>query len=121
MTLPDPQDRHVLAAAIEGGADVIVTCNLTDFPANEVSKHGLFVQHPDELVTLLLDSAPELVLGAPPAAAGGPHPSALHGGTAPRYFSEAGADGVGRQVAAAGGRDLTLSELGAGTDCPRMH
>src|SRR5437868_12793912 len=34
LHLPDPDDRHVLAAAIRARADVIVSCNLKDFPAD---------------------------------------------------------------------------------------
>ena len=61
LQLPDPDDRHVLAAAIRVGADVIVTFNLNDFPASVLSRYGIEAQHPDEFVMHLADLSPELV------------------------------------------------------------
>jgi predicted nucleic acid-binding protein len=64
LRLPDPDDRHVLAAAIRGRADVIVTANLRDFPANILGQFGVEPQHPDEFILSLLELAPGLVTGA---------------------------------------------------------
>lgn len=64
LHLPDPNDRHVLAAAIRGQANVIVTMNLRDFPADVVGAFDIEAQHPDEFVLHLLDLAPEAVMAA---------------------------------------------------------
>jgi predicted nucleic acid-binding protein len=64
LNLPDPDDRHVLAAAIRCRADVIVTYNLSDFPATYLNQFGIEAQHPDEFVTHLLDLSPGLVCAA---------------------------------------------------------
>ena len=50
LTLPDPDDRHVLAAAIVGRCDVIVTQNLKDFPEEALARFEIEVQHPDEFL-----------------------------------------------------------------------
>ena len=61
LELPDPDDRHVLAAAIHGGADCIVTFNLKDFPNSSLAVHGIEAIHPDDFVIQLLEDSPELV------------------------------------------------------------
>jgi predicted nucleic acid-binding protein len=64
LQLPDLDDRHVLAAAIVGEADVIVTRNVKDFPQELLERYGIEAQHPDEFVRHLLDLAPTLVVDA---------------------------------------------------------
>ncbi|CAG9185408.1 hypothetical protein LMG23992_05537 [Cupriavidus laharis] len=64
LALPDPDDRHVLAAAIRCNASVIVTFNLGDFPSRVLEPLGMEAQHPDEFVENLLDLAPAAVVGA---------------------------------------------------------
>lgn len=60
LTLPDPDDRHVLAAAIRCGADAIVTFNLKDFPAEALSPYAIEVIHPDDFIDYQLDMAPSI-------------------------------------------------------------
>jgi hypothetical protein len=62
LVLPDMNDRHVLAAAIIGRCDVIVTQNLDDFPPAAMP-YGIAVQHPDEFLRKHLDLAPGLFCG----------------------------------------------------------
>jgi predicted nucleic acid-binding protein len=62
ITLPDPDDRHVVAAAIVGRADVIVTANLKHFPPDALAPYRLEAQHPDEFLMHQRDLAPERFL-----------------------------------------------------------
>jgi hypothetical protein len=64
LTLPDPDDRHVLAAAIRSAAEVIVTFNLKDFPKSTLARFNLEAMHPDEFLLLLFDAAPGPVCAA---------------------------------------------------------
>lgn len=50
INLPDPNDRHVVAAAIAARANVIVTFNVKDFPMETLELSGLHVCHPDEFL-----------------------------------------------------------------------
>ncbi|MFI6815477.1 PIN domain-containing protein [Nonomuraea sp. NPDC050328] len=50
LKLPDPDDRHVLATAIKAGAEVIVTSNLKDFPADVLATYGITAKSPDDFI-----------------------------------------------------------------------
>ncbi len=59
LSLPDPDDRHVLAAAIAAKASVIVTLNLTHFPKAALMPYHVRPVHPDAFLTSLLRREPE--------------------------------------------------------------
>ncbi|SDM84344.1 PIN domain-containing protein [Allokutzneria albata] len=54
LDLPDPDDRHVLAAAIKVGAQVIVTDNVRDFPADYLAQWDIEAKTPDDFVLDLI-------------------------------------------------------------------
>jgi len=55
IQLPDPDDRHVVAAAVFAKAEVIVTFNLRDFPAAILKPLHVQAQHPDDFIVGLID------------------------------------------------------------------
>jgi len=63
VELPDPDDRHVLAAAIHADAQVIITRNLRDFPARALDSWGVEARHPDDLLTEFHEAYPDALDG----------------------------------------------------------
>jgi len=59
VTLPDPEDHHVVAAALHASASMIVTKNLHDFPEHALTPHGLTAIHPDAFLTDLTARHPD--------------------------------------------------------------
>ena len=64
LSLPDPDDRHVLAAAIKTNANLIVTNNLKDFPLEYLATFGLSASSPDDFLTDTIDLNPETAVTA---------------------------------------------------------
>jgi predicted nucleic acid-binding protein len=58
----EPEDRHVLAAAVRCGARAIVTLNTKDFPAAALQASGVEAQHPDQFLSMLFTGEQETVL-----------------------------------------------------------
>ena len=61
LWLPDPDDVHVLAAAIAGRADVLLTLNVRDFPKTALDPEAILLRHPDAFLTEALAESPEIV------------------------------------------------------------
>ncbi|MGY9048337.1 hypothetical protein P775_26545 [Puniceibacterium antarcticum] len=63
LWLPDPNDVHVLAAAVASSADVILTLNASDFPRNVLADEGLSRADPDAFLLGHWQAQPEVVAG----------------------------------------------------------
>jgi len=61
LDVPDPDDRHVLAAAVKAGGQVIVTRNLKHFPKDKLASWGVKAVHPDDFVLNQLGIDPQVV------------------------------------------------------------
>lgn len=107
LSLPDWEDRHVLAAAIKAGASLLVTDNLRDFPRRALAEHGLRPIGADAYLTELAGGEPErmrnaldaLRAAAPPQALEAGLPALLKRGRLPRLGKSAarGADSPTRK------------------------
>lgn len=64
IDLPDPDDRHVLAAAIVAGAQLIITFNLKDFPEEALLPYGIEAVHPDTFAVQQFDLNEARIIGA---------------------------------------------------------
>ncbi|MEL0637173.1 PIN domain-containing protein [Marinomonas sp. TI.3.20] len=64
LELPDPDDRHVLAAAIKTGCNIIATDNIKDFPAELLAEYGIRTMTRDELMCFLFTNEKGSVIKA---------------------------------------------------------
>lgn len=64
VALPDPNDRHVVAAAIRARAQVIVTANVRDFPVEALSQWDVEAKTPDEFLLDQFHLSGPVVYGA---------------------------------------------------------
>lgn len=62
LELPDPNQRHVLAAAIACSAQVVVTSNPRRFPEAQLQRYNIEAQSPDEFIINVLELAPARVV-----------------------------------------------------------
>lgn len=59
----DPKDRHVLAAAIRGGCQLIITFNIKHFPPESLTQWSMQVSHPQDYLLILYEMEPKQVVG----------------------------------------------------------
>ena len=63
LWLPDADDIHVLAAAVSGSCDGILTMNAKDFPRDTLSEEGLARYDPDGFCCRMFDESPDGMRG----------------------------------------------------------
>lgn len=63
LSLPDPDDIHVLAAAIDGAADELLTMNLKDFPTRTLARDDIQLRAPDTFLLEIFHSDPNMLRG----------------------------------------------------------
>lgn len=68
VDLPDPNDAHVIEAALAGGAGQIVTANLRDFPQRTMAALGLRAIHPDAFLLQFLPAHRQVIADSVQAA-----------------------------------------------------
>lgn len=61
LILPDMNDRHVLATAITGKAEILLTNNLRDFPSRVLGKYGIIPRSPDKFLLEIYYIFPDLI------------------------------------------------------------
>ena len=61
LFLPDENDKHVLAIAILGQAQILLTDNLKDFPSRILFRHGIFPRSVDSFLSELFEEYPEII------------------------------------------------------------
>lgn len=64
LRLPDPDDNHILAAAISTQSEIILTFNLKDFPSRILNKYQIKAQHPDDWLSKFYQSNPSDLLSS---------------------------------------------------------
>lgn len=64
LKLPDPDDRHVLAAAVRSESSFIITYNLKDFPQKSLAQYAIKAEHPDRFLEQLISIDQATVLHA---------------------------------------------------------
>ena len=60
LSLPDESDVVILAAAIDAGAEELLTFNLRDFPSRALARHNVIRRHPDEFLVEQFNVDPEI-------------------------------------------------------------
>lgn len=101
LSMPDANDRHVLAAAITAEASLIVTFDLGDFPTNKsVGETHPVAVHPDDFLRLVAVAAPEIMLTAVREIIGRTRSGTGGGADFVEALEKSGLPGTARHVAA---------------------